>query len=186
MGPSGSGKTTLLSIIAGLDLPSAGEVWIDGQRTDQLSENERSDFRAQRLGFVFQSFRLLSHLTVRENVELPFLIQKKSIDQQAVDHVLEAVGLEHRMDHVPSQVSGGEQQRVALARALVTRPPILLADEPTGNLDSHTGREILDLMKKLQREFSCTLLVVTHDPLVREFSDRVVNMHDGMLGDSLA
>ncbi len=181
MGPSGSGKSTLLSILAGLEVPTGGELHVDGRRIDQLSEDERADFRAERLGFVFQAFRLLAHLSVRENIELPFLIQKKAVDASAIDSILDAVGLRHRMGHFPAQISGGEQQRVALARALVTRPPILLADEPTGNLDSKTGREILELMKKLQKDFSCTLLVVTHDPMVAEFSDRVIRMKDGQL-----
>jgi putative ABC transport system ATP-binding protein len=183
MGPSGSGKSTLLSILAGLDLPTAGEVWIAGSRVDQLSEDLRADFRSKKLGFVFQSFRLLPHLTARENIELPLIIRGEAVEVDRVNEIARAVGLLHRLNHFPGQMSGGEQQRVALARALIGRPEILLADEPTGNLDSKTGREILDLMKKLQAELGCTLVVVTHDPIVQSYSDRVVQIRDGMIGE---
>jgi len=183
MGPSGSGKSTLLSIMAGLDLPTSGEVWMASARIDQFDEDSRADFRAKKLGFVFQSFRLLPHLTARENVELPLMIRGDLPDWNRTQDILSAVGLSHRLEHFPHQLSGGEQQRVALARALVGRPEILLADEPTGNLDSKTGREILELMKKLQKEMNCTLVVVTHDPLVQSYSDRLIQMRDGRIGD---
>ena len=183
MGPSGSGKTTLLSILAGLDLPTAGEVWVGGLRVDTMSEDSRADFRAQKLGFVFQNFRLLPHLTAQENIELPLIIRGQAPAVGQMEEILRSVGLSHRASHFPGQLSGGEQQRVALARALIGRPEILLADEPTGNLDSKTGKEILDLMKKLQADLGCTLVVVTHDPIVQSYSDRVIQMRDGSIGD---
>jgi putative ABC transport system ATP-binding protein len=183
MGPSGSGKSTLLSILAGLETPTRGEVWVSEQRIDGMSEDARADFRAQKLGFVFQNFRLLPHLTARENIELPLRIRAQLPAASVVNEMIQAVGLSHRMSHFPAQLSGGEQQRVALARSLVGRPEILLADEPTGNLDSKTGREILDLMKKLQKDLGCTLLVVTHDPIVQSYSDRLIQIRDGLIGD---
>jgi len=183
MGPSGSGKSTMMNTLGCLDRPTSGEYILDGESVGQMTDDQLASVRNRKVGFVFQSFNLLSRLTALGNVELPLrysgLTEGRRERAQAA---LEAVGLSDRMTHRPYELSGGQQQRVAVARSLVNNPAIIMADEPTGNLDSKTGREILSLMKKLQKELSCTLVVVTHDPLVREFSDRVFEMRDGMIG----
>lgn len=182
-GRSGSGKTTLLNLIAGLDQATGGEIWIDGLQTTRLSERERVRLRREKMGFVFQAFGLLPLLSARENVEVPLRIAR--LDRQERESrsavALESVGLAGRMSHRPYELSGGEQQRVALARALVNTPRIILADEPTGQLDSHTGHEIIALMRRLVDEHRMTLLVVTHDPVVVESADIVHELRDGKL-----
>lgn len=182
-GRSGSGKTTLLNLIAGLDQPSSGEIWIDGVETSRLNEAQRVSLRRDRMGFVFQAFGLLPLLSARENIEVPLRIAKLDRREREARSLvaLEAVGLARRANHRPYELSGGEQQRVALARALVNRPQIILADEPTGQLDSHTGRDIIDLMRRLVEEQQITLLVVTHDPVVVEAADVVHELQDGRL-----
>ncbi len=182
-GRSGSGKTTLLNLIAGLDEPTSGEIWIDGRQTSGLSERERVALRREKMGFVFQAFGLLPLLSARENIEVPLRIVKaERVTREARSAAaLEAVGLTKRAQHRPYELSGGEQQRVALARALVNRPQIILADEPTGQLDSNTGREIIALMRRLVDEQRITLLVVTHDPVVVEAADVVHELQDGKL-----
>lgn len=180
-GRSGSGKTTLLNLIAGLDVPTSGEIWIDGQQTTKLSERARIALRRQKMGFVFQAFGLLPLLSARENVEIPMRIVKlaRAEREQRSAAALQAVGLGARMTHRPYELSGGEQQRVALARALVNQPQLILADEPTGQLDTNTGREIIALMRRLVDEQRMTLLVVTHDPVVVEAADVVHELRDG-------
>lgn len=180
-GRSGSGKTTLLNLIAGLDIPTSGEIWIDGQQTTKLSERARIALRRQKMGFVFQAFGLLPLLSARENVEIPMRIVKlaRAEREQRSAAALQAVGLGARMTHRPYELSGGEQQRVALARALVNQPQLILADEPTGQLDTNTGREIIALMRRLVDEQRMTLLVVTHDPVVVEAADVVHELRDG-------
>jgi putative ABC transport system ATP-binding protein len=179
LGPSGSGKSTLLALMAGLDRPTEGEVRIDGQPISGLSEDRLALLRRHKIGFVFQSFQLLGNLTARENVLLPAELLGLADPPGRADELLAAVGLSDRGHHYPSQLSGGEQQRVALARAFAARPPILLADEPTGNLDGATGRIVLDLLTGLHRRERTTLVLVTHDPEVAALADRQVHLRDG-------
>lgn len=181
LGPSGSGKSTLLALMAGLDRPSEGEVWLGGERIDHLSEDRLAVVRRHQVGFVFQSFQLLSNLTALENVLLPLDLLKVSQARKRAAELLEAVGLSERGHHYPSQLSGGEQQRVALARAFAPKPALLLADEPTGNLDEATGRLVLDLLTRLQSEEGASLVVVTHDTAVAALADRRIYLRDGRL-----
>jgi putative ABC transport system ATP-binding protein len=179
LGPSGSGKSTLLALMAGLDRPTSGEVRIDGIPIQSMSEDELALLRRHKIGFVFQSFQLLGNLTARENVLLPIELLDQPEPLRRADELLAAVGLAERGHHYPSQLSGGEQQRVALARAFAARPPILLADEPTGNLDGATGRKVLELLTELRRREGTTLVLVTHDPAVAALADRRIHLHDG-------
>ncbi len=181
IGPSGSGKSTVLNLIGGLDRPTSGQVWINGTELSAADERTLTRHRREHVGFVFQSFNLLPRLTAEENVALPLMfggIPEKERRARART-LLKRVSLKHRLDHRPTQLSGGEQQRVAIARALVGEPALLLADEPTGNLDTGTGAEIMALLKKLNQEQDLTLLVVTHDAEVAAFADRVVKLRDG-------
>jgi putative ABC transport system ATP-binding protein len=181
-GPSGSGKTTLLNLIGCLDTPTSGEIAIDGEPVTRLGAGRRADLRARKLGFVFQTFNLIPVLTAWENVEYPLLIHRRGGDTAArVRQALEQVGLGERARHRPSELSGGQQQRVAIARALVGEPSLVLADEPTANLDSATGREIVDLMRRLNRERATTFVFSTHDPRIMSAADRVVEISDGRL-----
>lgn len=181
LGPSGSGKSTLLALMAGLDRPSSGEVLIDGRAIQDLSEDALALLRRHEVGFVFQSFQLLAHHTARENVLLPLELAGEPRPRQRADELLAAVGLGERGHHYPTQLSGGEQQRVALARAFANRPPLLLADEPTGNLDSRTGETILDLIDRLRRETGTTLVLVTHDRALARRADRAIHLRDGRI-----
>lgn len=180
MGESGSGKSTLLSIIGGMSRPSSGLVEIDGTSIYDLPDERRADFRAQTLGFVFQSFHLIPYLTAVENVMLPLAIVSMPSRQkrEMAERALERVGLGGKLNRLPSQLSGGEQERVAIARAIVRRPPILLADEPTGNLDTATGEEILSLFRTLNADGE-TIVMVTHNPLIAGVSDRTIRLRDG-------
>ncbi len=184
VGSSGSGKSTLLTLLAGLDVPSKGKILMEGKDISSLSEDERSDYRSQNMGFIFQNFRLLPHLTALENVQVPLEILNKESKEAALE-MLGRVGLAHRMNNLPSQLSGGEQQRVAVARAFITRPRILFADEPTGNLDSKNGAQVLSLMKNLHEEYKSTLIVVTHDPQVASYGNHHLKLKDGHLVDEL-
>ena len=179
LGPSGSGKSTLLGLLAGLDRPSEGEVLVDGRAIQALGEDALARLRRDKIGFVFQAYELLGNFTARENVMLPLELAGESEAGRRADELLEAVGLSERGHHYPAQLSGGEQQRVALARAFAHRPSILLADEPTGNLDGATGHRVLDLLVDLQRREGTTLVLVTHDPEVGELADRLVHLRDG-------
>jgi putative ABC transport system ATP-binding protein len=181
LGPSGSGKSTLLALMAGLDRPSAGEVHFEGERIDRWSEDRLALLRRHKIGFVFQSFQLLGNLTARENVLLPMELLGWSEAGRRARDLLEAVGLSERGHHYPSQLSGGEQQRVALARAFAPRPALLLADEPTGNLDGATGRVVLDILVSMRAEEGATLVLVTHDPAVAGLADRRVHLLDGRI-----
>jgi len=181
VGSSGSGKSTLLGLLAGLDLPSSGQIKIAGATITDLDEDQRAEIRARHVGFVFQSFQLLPNLTALENVALPLEILGDGNADNAASDILQRVGLEHRTTHYPRQLSGGEQQRVALARAFVTRPDILFADEPTGNLDADTGRMIADLLFELNAENNTTLVLVTHDTSLSERCARRVSMDSGRL-----
>ncbi len=180
MGPSGSGKSTLLGLMAGLDEPTAGTVTLDGIGITGLAEDDLALIRGQKIGFVFQSYQLIPTLTAEENVLLPHELTGGNGDGRGrARELLDAVGLADRMDHYPVQLSGGEQQRVALARAFMARPPILMADEPTGNLDSTNGQHVLDLLLELNRRERTTLVLVTHDAALAAHADRIVSLHDG-------
>jgi len=185
MGPSGSGKSTLLHLLGGLDKPSDGQVTLAGQKISVLSDSEVTLIRRRNVGFVFQFYNLLPTLTVEENIALPLLIDGKRIKdyREKIDQLLALVGLTERRRHKPGQLSGGEQQRVAIARALVTDPAIVLADEPTGNIDSQMGEEIMKLLRKSCDEYGQTIVMVTHDPSVSAYADRVVFLKDGKFVD---
>jgi ABC-type lipoprotein export system ATPase subunit len=181
MGPSGSGKSTLLHILGALDRPTGGEVWVDGQNLARIRDLDT--FRARTVGFVFQLHNLIPTLTARENVEVPMMGQPVSRRERRrrVEELLERVGLRDRMNHLPNQMSGGERQRVAIARALANNPALLLADEPTGNLDSQSGAEVVALMRELNRGLGTTIIIVTHDPSVARRADRILLMRDGRI-----
>jgi len=181
LGPSGSGKSTLLALMAGLDRPSSGEVHLDGERIDDLSEDRLAIIRRHKVGFVFQSFQLLENLTARENTMLPMELLGTADASARAAELLAAVGLSERGHHYPSQLSGGEQQRVALARAFAPRPALLLADEPTGNLDGATSRVVLDLLVAMRADEGATLVLVTHDPAVAALADRRIHLRDGRI-----
>jgi putative ABC transport system ATP-binding protein len=183
VGPSGSGKSTFLNLVGGLDRPSSGELWVDGVELGASEEKVLTEHRRRVVGFVFQSFNLLPRLTALENVALPLMFvgvpERERLDRAR--ELLTQVSLAERLEHRPTQLSGGEQQRVAIARALVDQPAIILADEPTGNIDSATGAEIMTLLGRLNREQGVTLLLVTHDPEAAAFADRVVQLRDGQI-----
>jgi len=181
MGPSGSGKSTLMQCMAGLDTLTSGQVFIDGVDVSAATEKERTILRRDKLGFVFQAFNLLPTLTARENINLPQRLAGRKADDAWFTQVIETVGLAKRLDHRPSELSGGQQQRVAVARALVSRPKIVFADEPTGNLDSKTGNEILQFMRKAVDDLGQTIMMVTHDPHAAAYSQRVVFLVDGKI-----
>ena len=181
-GPSGSGKSTLLGLLAGFDSPTSGSIKIDGEEITALDEDQLALLRGKKLGFVFQSYNLIPTLTAEENVVLPLELRGDSQkSQNRARELLSAVGLEARLSHYPVQLSGGEQQRVALARAFACSPSILLADEPTGNLDSATGSLVLEMLLKLNRSQGATLVIVTHDPALSRMTDRVVRLRDGRI-----
>lgn len=185
MGASGSGKSTLMNILGCLDQPSSGEYWLEGQEVSRFSANQRAFLRNQRFGFVFQNFNLLPRTSALENVAMPLTYTQNHLsDREArkrAAEMLERMGLQDRMDHEPSQLSGGQQQRVAIARALVNRPPILFADEPTGNLDSKTSDEVLKVFQQLNEEDGVTIIMVTHDANVARHARRVIRIHDGLI-----
>ena len=187
MGPSGSGKTTLLNVIAGLDLPTVGEVFVTGQRLRDLGADEATAFRRRHIGFVFQFFNLLPTMSARDNVALPLMAEhlpRREVEQRTTE-MLEAVGLLQRADHRPSELSGGEQQRVAIARALAMRPQLLLADEPTGNLDSAAGDEILSLLRRATESFGLSIVMVTHSYTAAAAMDRVLVIRDGVIAEGV-
>lgn len=180
IGQSGSGKTTLLNIIGGLDKPSKGAVYINGIDIAKLSRNELAKFRRENIGFVFQQFHLILYLTALENVMLAQYFHSMA-DEEEAKHALEAVGLGHRVGHLPSQLSSGEQQRVCIARALINEPKLLLADEPTGNLDQANSKNIMELFKKLHQQQNITIILVTHDPSIAETAKRTIKVTDGTI-----
>jgi putative ABC transport system ATP-binding protein len=181
VGPSGSGKSTLLGLLAGLDRPTQGSIRIDQTEITTMTETEMAHFRRKYIGYVFQAFHLIPTLTALENVALPLELQGISTGESRARDLLKSVGLEHRLHHYPIQLSGGEQQRVALARAFITQPPLLLADEPTGNLDSTTGTIVIDLLWKLHQEHGSTLVLVTHDDLLATRAQRILTLRDGAI-----
>lgn len=181
MGPSGSGKSTLLHLVGGLDRPTSGELLVDQRLVGQMADDELTVFRRTRIGFVFQFFNLLPTLTALENITLPFVLDGRSKQEaeQRAQTLLGRVGLENRKNHLPEEMSGGEIQRIAVARALAFDPPILLADEPTGNLDSKTGESILSLLRQINREAGCTIVMVTHSREAADYGDRTIFFRDG-------
>ena len=185
MGPSGSGKSTLMHCMAGLDSADGGRVWIGGTEITALPERRLTRLRRDHVGFVFQAYNLLPALTAADNITLPLDIAGRSADRTWLGTVVDAVGLGSRLRHRPAELSGGQQQRVAIARALAGRPEIIFADEPTGNLDSRAGAEVLDLLRRCVREFGQTIVMVTHDPAAASYADRVVFLADGRIADLL-
>jgi len=185
MGTSGSGKSTLMNILGCLDRPTSGEYWLDGEEVSVFSADQRALLRNRKFGFVFQNFNLLPRTTALDNVAMPLSytaghLSERQARKQA-RKVLEEVGLEDRLDHEPSQLSGGQQQRVAIARALVNHPPLIFADEPTGNLDSHTSAEVLRMFQQLNEQGGITIIIVTHDALVAKHAQRIIRIHDGLI-----
>jgi putative ABC transport system ATP-binding protein len=186
MGPSGSGKSTLMNILGCLDLPSSGNYILDGEAVETLGDDQLADIRNRKVGFIFQSFNLLSRTTALANVELPLRYAGNVPDKKdRARSALESVGLSDRMLHRPTELSGGQQQRVAIARALVNNPAIIMADEPTGNLDSKVGKEILDLLLALNRDKGTTLIIVTHDPVIAAQTQRIIRLRDGLVEEKL-
>jgi putative ABC transport system ATP-binding protein len=187
MGPSGSGKSTLLYLMGGLDRPTAGHIWVRDQDITGLDENGLAAYRRREVGFVFQTFNLVSTMGALENVEFPMLFARVPPAQrrERARHLLELMGLGDRMGHKPTELSGGQQQRVAIARALVNDPTIILADEPTGNLDSHTGAEVMAILAQLNQEQGRTIVVVSHDPSIIDFTSRCVHLLDGRVAGSM-
>jgi len=181
MGPSGSGKSTLMHLLAGLDRPTSGNVWLDGRSLEGLDDTELTRLRRTRVGFVFQSLNLIPVLTAEENIVLPLRIAGEEIDENWLERLLAAVGVEDRRHHLPSELSGGQQQRVALARALMSRPSVIFADEPTGNLDSRASESILEMLRRAVDDFGQTVVMVTHDPLAATYADRVLFLRDGLV-----
>ncbi|MGA8179960.1 MAG: ABC transporter ATP-binding protein [Desulfobacterales bacterium] len=187
MGSSGSGKSTLMNILGCLDRPDSGSYWLDGEEVAQLSANQRAMLRNRKLGFVFQNFNLLSRTSALDNVAMPLLyaadhISERNARQRAME-MLGRVGLQDRLNYEPSRLSGGQQQRVAIARALINRPPLLLADEPTGNLDSRTSQEVLEMIQQLNQKEGITIIMVTHDAAVARHAGRLIHVHDGVIVD---
>ena len=179
MGPSGSGKSTLMHILAGLDRPTGGSVVLDGTELEGLDDKDLTNLRRDKLGFIFQFFNLLPVLTARENITLPLSIAGRKPDEEWLERLIKHVGLEDRVTHRPSELSGGQQQRVAVARALVSRPAVVFADEPTGNLDTKAGEEVLTLLRQAVDDFGQTVVMVTHDPEAASYADRLVVLRDG-------
>jgi putative ABC transport system ATP-binding protein len=185
MGPSGSGKSTLLHILAGLDVPTSGKVFIGDAEVTALKEKDLTNLRRDKVGFVFQAFNLIPTLNAQENITLPVDIAGRDVDQLWFDTVVDTIGLRERLRHLPAELSGGEQQRVAGARALVSRPAIIFADEPTGNLDSRTTQELLEFLRNAVKTHGQTILMVTHDPIAASYADRIVFLADGQVVDEM-
>ena len=183
VGESGSGKSTLLNCVGGLDTPTAGKVLLDGQDLFAMKENRRTVFRRQNIGFIFQSFQLIPELNVEQNIIFPILLDYQKPDKRRVDEILEVLGLTERRHHLPGQLSGGQQQRVAIGRALIMRPMLVLADEPTGNLDSKNSQDVMDLLMKASRYYQQTILMITHNENLTANVDQVLKVRDGELSD---
>ena len=183
VGESGSGKSTLLNMIGALDLPTAGKVMIDGKDIMAMKDNAATIFRRRNIGFIFQAFNLIPELTVEQNIVFPLLLDYQKPDQRYLDELLKVLNLENRRKHLPSQLSGGQQQRVAIGRALITRPSIILADEPTGNLDSQNSSEVIALLKDAARRYEQTIIMITHNRVIAQSADRILQVKDGVVTD---
>jgi len=181
MGPSGSGKSTMLHLIGCLDRPSKGKIFIDGVDVSNLNESDLARIRREKIGFIFQFFNLIPSFTALENVELPMIFSKRPNRKKRAEELLKLVGLQNRMSHYPKELSGGETQRVSIARALANEPQIILADEPTGNLDSKSGKEVMEILRKLNKERGVTLLIITHDSSIAKHAERIVRIIDGKI-----
>ncbi len=186
IGPSGSGKSTLLHLLSGLDHPTSGSLTYDGQEIYTLPDKELSAFRRRQMGFIFQQFNLLPVLTARENILMPLLLDKKQPDEGYLSQLAELLGIQNRLDHLPHELSGGQQQRVAIARALIARPEVIFADEPTGNLDSKSGGEVMDMLKSIRDRMGKTLVIITHDNRIAAAADRRLTIMDGVLSEVAA
>ncbi|GAB6103408.1 MAG: ABC transporter ATP-binding protein [Blautia sp.] len=183
IGESGSGKSTLLNMIGALDLPTSGKVFIDGKDIFSMNEQKLTVFRRRNIGFIFQAFNLIPELTVEQNIIFPLLLDYQKPDKEYLEELLTVLNLKERRKHLPSQLSGGQQQRVAIGRALITRPALILADEPTGNLDTQNSREVIALLKKASKKYQQTILMITHNRSIAQTSDRVLQVSDGVLTD---
>lgn len=186
MGPSGSGKSTLLHLINGLDIPSSGTVTFDGKDIYETKDKELSAFRRRKIGFIFQQFNLLPVLTAKENIMMPLLLDKRQPDETYLNQITDLLGISNRLSHLPSELSGGQQQRVAIARALITKPDIIFADEPTGNLDSKSGNEVMELLNDIWKEFGKALVVITHDNRIARMAERKFVIVDGVISEVTA
>ena len=186
IGPSGSGKSTLLHLLSGLDHPTSGSLTYDGQEIYTLPDKELSAFRRRQMGFIFQQFNLLPVLTARENILMPLLLDKKQPDEGYLSQLAELLGIRNRLDHLPHELSGGQQQRVAIARALIAQPEVIFADEPTGNLDSKSGGEVMELLKGIRDRMGKTLVIITHDNRIAAMADRRLTIMDGVLSEVAA
>ena len=183
VGESGSGKSTLLNMIGALDVPTSGKVIIDGKDIMSMKDNAATIFRRRNIGFIFQAFNLIPELTVEQNMVFPLLLDYQKPDQKYLDELLKVLNLENRRKHLPSQLSGGQQQRVAIGRALITRPSIILADEPTGNLDSQNSSEVIALLKDASRKYGQTIIMITHNRVIAQAADRILQVRDGVVTD---
>ena len=183
VGESGSGKSTLLNLLGGLDVPTSGQVRIDGNAIFTMKERELTVFRRRNIGFIFQAFNLIPELTVEQNIVFPLLLDAQKPDEKYLDELLTVLGLQSRRGHLPSQLSGGQQQRVAIGRALITRPALILADEPTGNLDSQNSAEVIALLKEASRKYAQTIVMITHNRSIAQTADRVLQVADGVVTD---
>lgn len=185
VGPSGGGKSTLLHLISGLDTPSDGKVFYDGNDIYNLSDKKLSEFRRQKIGFVFQSFNLLPVLTVKENILMPLLIDGQKVNEQYFNEIVTLLGIENRLTHLPNELSGGQKQRTAIARALITNPDILFADEPTGNLDAKSSKEVMTLLEEINQKWNKTIILVTHDMKIAEMAKRKLHIEDGVISEEV-
>lgn len=183
VGESGSGKSTLLNMIGGLDTPTSGEIFIDGKNIFTMEDSKLTIFRRRNIGFIFQNFNLIPELTVEQNIIFPILLDYKKPDKKYLEELLDILKLKERRNHLPSQLSGGQQQRVAIGRALITRPSIILADEPTGNLDTHNTSEVITLLKEAAKKYEQTIVMITHSQSIAQTADRILQVSDGMLTD---
>lgn len=183
VGESGSGKSTLLNMIGGLDTPTSGEIFIDGKNIFTMKDSKLTIFRRRNIGFIFQNFNLIPELTVEQNIIFPILLDYKKPDKKYLEELLDILKLKERRNHLPSQLSGGQQQRVAIGRALITRPSIILADEPTGNLDTHNTSEVITLLKEAAKKYEQTIVMITHSQSIAQTADRILQVSDGMLTD---
>ena len=184
VGTSGSGKSTLLHMLGGLDTPTGGSVTVDGQSLDGMSRSELTIFRRRKIGFIFQNYNLMPNLTIYDNIVLPVELDGRCADKQYFDDIVTVLGLEDKLDRKPNKLSGGQQQRAAIARALITKPAIILADEPTGNLDSRTSREVVGLLQATGKKFHQTIVMITHNDEIAQIADRTIRMEDGRIAES--